>query len=349
MSSIATKLLKAVTAILIPAIMFCLGCSRNGHTEKGTVVQMKTLADQGNWNELRRYARENMKGYLAMNYYHLAGAHLGIMAEQLFSIPQHGPLGLIDNSHDKSSEPCNAYILYACGNIAGAQNVAFNALQRKDGYDTAMLKMLAEIEIMRGSYAVADKYLHRLERYRQHKEWASDERRFLWNDALVEADPVLGRGRRDFPTEDGFVNEESPFIELQRIIRANPSDTLAMEYALSYLLLAKDINSVAAFVEEHFGEPALTSLPTPAQEALVFFSEYYSHMDEPYLMHQGLSAEQIRRYKSFDREWCISHGLTQKVIDRFAEFQTADSKSHDGRGLHGFHGTFWYYLLYTKI
>lgn len=310
---------------------------------------MELLTAEGKWQELSEYSRKHLTNYKASNYLNLSQAHMGTLAENLFKMPQGGPSSLIHITGEHAADICLAHVLYAGGNMAGAQNIAFNALQARCGYNPTLLKMLTKIELMRGSYEVAEKYLNLLSKAPRYSKWAERYKTFLYNDSAVEADPEMGRGRRSWPEEDGFANSGSPFDELQRVMNANPEDRTAMEYALSYLLLAKDINSTCDFIDRNGGKPSMRPLPTPAQEALVFFSEYYSHMDDAYLLRNGLSEEQVRVFKSRDIDWCRAHGLTQETIDRFERFKAADAKTHDGRNLNGFHDTFWYYLLYTKI
>lgn len=311
--------------------------------------RMEILTAEEKWQELSDYSRRHLTNFKAANYLNLAQAQMGTLAENLFKTPKGGPSSLIHISGEHAADICLAHVLYAGGNMAGAQNIAFNALQARCGYNPTLLKMLTKIELMRGSYEVAEKYLNLLSKAPRYSKWAERYKTFLYNDSAVEADPELGRGRRSWPEEDGFANSGSPFDELQRVMNVNPEDRTAMEYALSYLLLAKDINSTCDFIARNSGKPSMLPLPTPAQEALVFFSEYYSHMDDEYLLRNGLSEEQVREFKARDIDWCRAHGLTQETIDRFERFKAADAKTHDGRNLNGFQDTFWYYLLYTKI
>ena len=80
------------------------------------------------------------------------------------------------------------------GNIAAAQNVAFNSLFALNGYNPTMLQMLVRIELMRGNYLVALKYITLLEKTVHYAGWATAQRRFLFDDEAVEQDPSLGTG-----------------------------------------------------------------------------------------------------------------------------------------------------------
>jgi hypothetical protein len=68
------------------------------------------------------------------------------------------------NTSDRGIDVAMAHLTFTMGNIAAAQDVSFNLLYSLQGLCPAMLKMNARIELMRGSYEVADKYLSLLER-----------------------------------------------------------------------------------------------------------------------------------------------------------------------------------------
>lgn len=196
-----------------------------------------------------------------------------------------------------------------------------------------MLQMNAQIELMRGSYEVADKYLSILEKAPHYRRWARGQRRFLYDDAAVEADPLLGNGRRDFPSIEGFSMFESPLEELLRVIDANPADTRAMQYALAYLLLSKNTDMICRLVGRYYGEPALQSLPVAVQEAILFHSEY---------------SRNVSGDDALGPEWCRAHGVTPQTEERFAAFQQ-ESLRRGGAAPKGFEKSYWHFLLYKHI
>lgn len=317
----ATALL-CITAALMPV--------NQSETE---YCHMEYLAANENWEELAKYSRKHMTSYIASNYHNLAKAGMGTLSEDLFKVPQGGPKSLMFISNEHNADPLLAHVMFACGNMAAAQNIAFNTLFSRCGFNPSMMKIVSQVDIMRGDYDVASKYLDILKKAPRYRKWAEAQERVLHNDELVEEDPILGRGRRDIPQEEGFVMDKSPMEELLRIVDANPYDSSAMEYALSYLLLAKDLKNTYLFIDKYYGSPALMSLPTPAQEALLFYSDYSSN---------------VLGDESVSRDYCRSHGVSGSTIERFAKFQQAMTQS-GGKAPAGFGNTFWDYMLFTKI
>ena len=264
------------------------------------------------------------------NYLNMAFAWKGELSERLFTFDQRGPSALVQNTPDRGIDVAMSHLLFTMGNIAAAQDVAFNLFYSLNGMCPAMVKINAQIELMRGTYAVADKYLSILEKAPHYRSWARSHRRFLYDDAAVEADPLLGNGRRNLAAENGFSMFSDPVGELFPILDVNPGDTRAREYVLCYLLLMKDLNSVKHFIEDYYqGEKVL---PRVAQEAMVFYSEY---------------SRNVEGIEPFGIDWCYDHGVIHDTVLRFIAYQQAAVAGK--ASLQKFRGTYWYYLIHTEI
>ncbi len=264
------------------------------------------------------------------NYLNMAFAWKGELSEKLLYFDQRGPSALILSTTNRAVDIATAHMMFTMGNMAGAQDVSFNLLNSLQGLCPAMLKMNAQIELMRGTYEVADKYLSLLEKAPHYRGWARAHRRFLFDDAAVEADPLLGNGRRNLSAENGFVMYSDPIGELFPILDINPGDARAREYGLCYQLLRKDLNSVKHFIEDYYKDGE--ALPRIAQEAMVFYSEYLRNMGGT---------------ESFGLDWCYAHGVTPETVRRFVAYQQAAVAGKNS--LQKFRGTYWYYLIHTEI
>ena len=266
------------------------------------------------------------------NYLNLALSRKGELAERLLDYDQRGPDALVLLTKDRAVDIAQVHLMMAMGNVAAAQDVAFNTLSSLSGYCPLMMEVNAQVDLMRGSYEVADKYLSLLEKTLYYRRWAKEHRRFLYDDDAVEADPLLGNGRRNLTAENAFVMYSNPMSELFPILDANPANKQVLEYGLCYLLLSKDLNSVKHFIEDYYSSPDSPELPRIAQEAMVFYSEFSRNMEgtEP-----------------FGLDWCYAHGVKQEVVDRFLEYQKAAVIGPES--LKRYRGTYWYYLVHTKV
>ena len=304
------------------------------------------------WKALQKEASRQLQHYNGANYLNLALAEQGVLLDHLFTYPQYGPQSLVYIPNNKSSDVRLAHLWFAMGNMAAAQNVAFNSLFALNGYNPTMLQMLVQIELMRGNYPVALKYIVLLEKTIHYADWATAQRRFLFDDEAVSQDPLLGVGRASFPSDDSFVLLASPMDDLYKIVAANPSNTKAVQYALAYLLLAKDFNHIQSFIDAYYGTPALQRLAKPVQEALLFFSDYYHTLEKDYAIQHGISGEQLSAFQQIDWEYCKAHGVESSTFDRFVQFKKGYEQVRQGAPhslLDAFKHTFWYYLLFVEI
>lgn len=291
---------------------------------------------RGDWESLEKVTKDRLAYPVTANWHYLAKSYRGTLLKDLMKNRHNREYDLLFIPEDKSTPSVVAHVLYRMGNMAAAQNVSYNLLSASCGYNPTMLKMQTDIELMRGNYKVAEKYISLLERSLNYKKWAKERRAFLNNDAAVEADQELGRGRKDFPEIQGFATPLFPMHAIYTILRTNPSDKAAMEYGLSYLLLAKDIVNVAAFVDEFYGTPGLEELPVCAQEAVCFFADYQQNMARQ----EGFS--------HMNMDWCLSHGVEPQTISRMYAFQDASLRG-GGKAPQGSRGTYWYYFLYDDM
>ena len=306
---------------------------------KGMEIEQPNLAyifehyaDKEDWDGLLEACKKAPWLPRTANYLNMALSWKGELAEHLLDYDQRGADGLVMLTKDSAVDVIQAHIMMAMGNVAASQDVAFNSLVSLQGYCPAMVKINAQVELMRGTYGVADKYISLLEKTVHYRKWAKEHRRFLYDDAAVEADPLLGNGRRNLTAEDAFVMYTNPMAELFPILDANPTDKRALEYGLCYLLLAKDLNSVKHFITDYYSSPDSPALPRIAQEAMVFYSEYSRNMEgvEP-----------------FGLDWCFEHGVEPETVARFEEYKNAAVAGPVS--LKQFKGTYWYYLVHTEI
>lgn len=322
---------------------------------KMRLYRLECLAANENWDEIIRLHGRDVRSQNEANYLNLALAEKGRLAEDLFKYRQNGPLSLINDVKSQNDIDLLrlSRVLFAMGNMGAAQSTAFNADLAFGDHVPSMLKMVLEIDLMRGSYATAEKYIRLMEKSLLHSKWASSQKVFLGDDGAVMNDEVLGNGRHDLQCEDAFVLYTNPMDDLFRIVDANPGDTKAMEYALSYLLLAKDMDNVVAFIDKRYGAPALKSLPTPVQDCMLFYADYFGTMDIDFAISHGMSREEVERRRAYDLDWCLAHGVTEENVARFRSFKdkygTAMRSQNPQAALASFRGTFWHYLLFTQI
>lgn len=295
------------------------------------LMKFQYLEANGQWDELIQVCIENSHNYLYGNYQNLALAHKGELMTHLFDYPQNGPLSLfVVNNKSKEITQLLSQIYFFTGNVAAAQNMAFESNTGCTGsYNPRMMKLLVQTNLIFGAYPVAEKYIHLLEQSWRYRQWASSQRKFLYNDRAVENDSLLGMKRKDIPRTSDFIYLNGVPADLEHTIQANPDEKSAVEYMEAYLLLAKDMKGIKYMVEKYGGTNILRELPTLLQEAVISYAEN-------------------------DPVYCTQHGVTEITFERYRDFkqkfiECRNSGRNPADVLHAEYGnSFWYYLMFKQ-
>lgn len=291
----------------------------------------------GRYAELELEAAKHINRYIDSEYRNLASAMQGRLLDDLFKVKQNSPQSLIYCPDDHSALTVLARTLYEAGDYAAAQNIASNALQSFCGFSPSMLILLERIEMLRGNEKVAAKYASLLGRSLLYRKTAA---------RILAGEEHSATESANFDCPEAFVINPVPYNEIVMLADNNPLNVNTVEYALAIMLLAKDFNGIYRFVDRHYA--SLGRLARPVQEALVFFSDYYSSTSKEYALAHGLGQEQYAEYSGIDLEWCRHHGVSEEVIRNFVGFKNAYASS-GGNAPERFSRTFWYYLLFVKI
>lgn len=328
---IGKKLLIA-GGLLQVILLFALcwwGIPEYGDKKSAKVKELDYYARTEQWDKIVESSQGTLTNYLNMCFLNLALSQKRELADRLFSFDQRGPQGIMVgwNKTEQISSLLSD-IAFAMGNPAMAQEMAFEAYATAIGEgNPRMLKRLVQTNIIYGEYPVAEKYLNILENTFYYKKWAGEHRKFLYNDAAVEQDPVLGPRRKCLPKENYL--SEINYIEkdMRMIAEANPENKAAIEYLGAFLLLAKNMEGFKGLVETYYGTEVLPVLPKSFQEAVITLSEA-----EP------------DYWKRFD--------ISPSVMQRFAEYKKQVLANRNNKsalpGLlrRAYGDTYWFYFMF---
>jgi hypothetical protein len=281
------------------------------------------------WNKIVERCRGTLTNYLYICYANLALAQRGELGDRMFTFDQRGVKGLlVDWNKTASVSVLLSDVYFAMNEVSPSQQMAFEAYVSSPS--PRMLKRLVQTNLICGAYPVAAKYIDILEQAPAYFAWATSHRKFLYNDAAVESDPLLGDKRRSLTSSRALALTEGIDVELQRIAEANPSSIAPIHYAGAFCLLAKDTERFRALVERHFNTSVLSSLPTAFQEAVIILSE-----NEPaYWQKFGVSAAVVRRFAGY-RQQLAAH--SRRAVDNRS---LASLMSRD------FGDTYWFYFMF---
>ena len=281
------------------------------------------LARERQWDALaRRFRGKEMRDYISLNYLNMALAQKGQLAESMFTFDQRGTKSLVtpwNQTFFVSKMLCDVH--FHIGDLALAESYAMDAMaQAKRGGSAWMLRRLAQINLLRGEWEVARKYIRLLAEMPLYRAWARKAEGYIGHPERMENDPEL-RGKTLPParTDNLF-----GLMTTEALWSSHPAGSIGWEYLGCHYLLAKDLPGFRAFIEasgarelpRHFQEAWLIANDTPDSSAL----------------HPAIRPEIARRYEQL-RELLSIRSASD--VDMRAVYQT-------------FGDTYWFYY-YFKI
>lgn len=324
------KVLAAVALFASFGIYYMRTALQQRNKDFYTLMQMFHYIDTEQWDAIRSSADLNYNNYLHLNCLNLALSHKGIMQTDLFKYPQSGMPSLISKYQAHIEESfLFSQIYYHIGITSLAYNFAFGTSVGITYGSPVMTKLLIKSHLIYGQYPAAEKFISLLEKTWAYHEWASAQRKFLYNDQAVESDPELGVKRKSLSSDkDLFANIIGLFDNLMIILEENPQNKAALDYTIGTLLLSKDLPAIKTFVERFSGTEALPTLPEPLQQAVISYAEH-------------------------DPGYCRKYGVTDETLSKFSIFKQRvlglrHARQDVATGIADYRSTFWYYLILSK-
>lgn len=318
----------------------CKGSDSGSDADDSKIMKLDRLGRYSaaqQWDDIISECAADASNALYICFRNRALAEKGVLAEQLFRYPQCGSAGLLvswNTSPEVSALLSDVY--FTVGDIAASQHMAFESLvvtsqrQVKPSADEnpAMLQRLVQTNLINGAHSVAEKYIRVLEQMGGYETWCKQYRPFLYDDAKVAADPLLGQKRKCIPKENHLIRLSDLERNWLAIARANSDSRTAIEYIGSMYLLDKQLNKFRRLVEENFNTPVLPTLPRSFQEAVIATAET-------------------------DTAYWHKYGVTDATAGRFNEYKQTLFANRGNPNVSNvmrqrFGNTFWYYLMFTK-
>lgn len=289
-----------------------------------TMAELQRCVNQEDWDGIINNRNINYQNYLHLNFLNLALSHQGKMMTDLFKYPQKGAQSLmVAYQAYNDLNVLFSHIYYHTGIISEALCLSFGTMIATTHGNPSLLKLLVKERLIYGDYQVAEKYISRLEKTYAYNNWATDMRRFLFNDEAIANDPELGAKRKSLPDmQPSFVILDGIMADLIKVIDTDTEENHAFEYAMAMMMLEKNMQGVKYLIEKTGGRP----LPELMQQAVTVYAEH-------------------------DEEYCRNHGVSDETINRFMSFKQAvlnarRNNMNQQTALASYRGTFWYYYMF---
>lgn len=312
--------LRPVAAVLFVAFgLWALGSPYHKHYgrlwnspmfEYDRMIALDAEVARENWDKVLDLSKKDLYTVEASFCHNLAHAMKGDLGSTLLDHSQGSPFDLLPRvSIDRTafSNCLAAEAWYHLGNITVAEQGAIVALQASPDHTGARyVKRLAEVNLISGEDAAAQKYLNLLSRTLFYGKWAR-KRMPGHQDEAVRAS--LAAARANLPVTDFVHMSEDPRAVLLGLLEANPSNTLARNYLLCFDLMRYDME---AFMEDYV--PDMIKGRLYHEAVLIWLNQ-----------HEMMSEQAIARY-----------GVDASTVDRLGRFYTNPN---------AFKNSYWLYFL----
>lgn len=297
--------LKAAAAVVFLGIgVWVLGSPYHKHYGKlwGTpslmydrIIGLDIEVSRENWDKVLALSEKDLYMVEASYCSNLAHAMKGDLGSRLFTSSQSGTNTLLMRIGTDKTAFTNGLASEAwfqLGNMTVAEQGAIIALQSApDHTGVRYVKRLAEVNLISGEDASAQKYLSLLSRTLFYGKWA--RKRMPGNqDGSVRA--ALAETRAKLPQVDFVHQSENPRAILLCLLEANPSNALARNYLLCYDMLRYDLER---FMEDYVRYPVKARL---YQEAVLIWLSQRGLLNEEWVARYGVDVSSVERLGRFN-------------------------------------------------
>lgn len=280
------------------------------------------------WDKTIEECKGKLTNFLYMCHLNMALANKGELSDKMFNFDQRGPQGLLVQWNKSENISCMlSDIYFTMGATASSQEMAFEGYvsAMEDG-NPRMLKRLVQTNLIYGTYPVAEKYISILEKTYAYRDWAQSQCKYLYNDEVVESDPILGTRRRMLPDRNSLAMIKGLAGDLALFLEKGPANSAALQYLGAMYLLAKDLEGFKALVEKYYGTEFLPVLPVHFQEAVIVMSE-----KEP------------DYWKRFN--------VSETIVARFTDYKKQVLANRNNSAIAGllnrsYGNTYWFYFMF---
>ena len=217
--------------------------------------------------------------------------------------------------------------LLEVGDISQATGCALLCQTIMGNRSSHMLRRLSELAMISGNYSVAGKYLDILSGSLVHRKWAQAMMDSISTGQLTAE---LRYYRSITSPQDRLYLQNDSYGAARSILDGNPGNRIALDYMLCSYLLGKNVNSFCSAYDRYYRNlyERFGNVPALYQQALMVNVSSRESYEET-----------VARYR-----------IDPAVAQMYLDFLDARQSSGNGlAGLEKFRGTYWYYLVSTKL
>jgi hypothetical protein len=334
-SSFFLKKIEATHSKMINVVISCVlvfmlaaGLKANANFNFEKILSLDGETYFGNPDRVIELSKKyNLKNSQAAYFTNMALAQKGVLPEYLLDFYQPFSVGLIPPVTPEESWQSifvSNEVFFLIGDMNMAQHSAmlgntFSPYQRS----SRMMRRLAEINLVTGDSAAANKYLRILTKTLFHREWAENRLKMIQSS---EAKNWLASKRRQVPNADMLRKSNDYLSSLQFLVEQHPDNAVAVDYLLCYLLLNKEVKSFRDNYDRYYLK---LNCPVPKVYAEALLAQ---------LVVDGASQQEA-----------LSYSIDSKTVKRFTEYtRIFEQTSGDINALSiQFAKSYWFYYHFA--
>ena len=262
----------AVVLLILIAGGSCLAIQKCYDPDREELLEYSCMARQKEWKKIIKAAEKQRPVWvIEHNYLNLALAKTNLLTKRAFEVDQQkSPSLFVPFMRHHTMCISTGEVFYYLGFTNLARRHYSESLGAIPNHYLSVryIKRMAEIDLINRDWKSAEKYLRLLQHTLFYNDWASKRLIECQNHTEYKADSEYGEIRSYRLTEDFMQPSDNYGNIIIELVRYNPHNRMAWDYALISQLLDKNINLfVQYFVNyaKHYSE-----LPPVYQEAVLF-------------------------------------------------------------------------------
>ncbi len=298
---------------------------------KYDIIEYDALVRSNSWDKIIEKAEKNQpQTPLEVSCVNLALSQKGQLCDRIFEFYQNGGEGLFPTfTRDMVSPVSTAEVFFNLGMVNDAERYMFEAQEaipnfRKSG---RLTMRIIQCEIVNGQYAVARKYLKKLQKSLFYRKWAEEQMNYINQPKLIASDPLYAKLRKYRYTKDIlFSDREMDQILGLLFIHCNENRN-AFEYLMAYEMLQRDMEKFMKYYP--IGK----------------FAGYTDHI--PYALQQALLYSWTQTHNSLQgMPWSIDSQWANNMVTFIQTYMR--NKEDETLKTGPLSKTFWSYMLINK-
>jgi hypothetical protein len=315
-------------------VLLVTGFRLNADFTLEKILKLDFEASHDRWSKVYELSQKyKMHNKLSAYYTNMALSKLGYMSDSLMEYYQPAATGLfipVNANENYMTITFSNEIYWQLGDINASQHSALlGMIFSPRAQNVRLMKRLVEINIVNRQYAAAEKFIGILGKTMFYRKWASDRRKFLFNEEECSRSNWITDKRAIIPSKD-LLKKGNEYVRTLRMLADNhPENKMAVDYLLCYHLLIKDIPS---FVKD--------------------FDKYYSSFGQihlPEVYQEGLLIRIVSGESSYDAY--KQYRFSPDIVKRMTEY-TRKYEENNGKGnalQKEFGTTYWFYYHFATL